>query len=109
MTPEGKKVVVAQKNDNCLYESPHNPPNTGSRYTSGTDLYVRTARSGAVYYYSHSWSMWQGVEPKYALMSHDEMRRAILEYAGEAGPAAISDREKENIEGYFPGIFDEDA
>lgn len=109
-TPEGKKVVVDISHDNCLYESPHNPPNTGSSYTRGTDLYAHKARSGTMYYYSYSWSMWQGEEAGYQLMTPDEMREALIDAAGYSGPGRMSDGEKEDIEqNYFPGIFDEDA
>ena len=110
MTPEGKKVVVNLNTDNCLYDSPHNPPNTGTRYTSGLDLYAHKARSGKMYYYSYSWSMWQGHEAEYNLMTDDEMKHALIARAGEAGYGRMSDGEREDIEqNYFPGIFDEDA
>jgi hypothetical protein len=108
-TPEGKKVVVDISHDECLYESPHNPPNTGTRYTSGVDLYAHKARSGAMYFYSHSWSMWQGTEAEYFLMTDDEMKSALLDHASDAGPGSITDNERERIEKHFPGIFDEDA
>ena len=109
MTPEGKKVVVNLKIDNCLYESPRNPPNSGSRYTSGVDLYAHKARSGTVYFYSYSWSMWQGVESEYNLMTPEEMKAALVDRAGEAGEAQMGGGEMETAEEYFPGIFDEDA
>lgn len=108
-TPEGKKVVVDTHDDNCLYESPHNPPNTGTRYTRGTDYYAHKARSGAMYYYSYSWSMWQGEESCYQLMTDEEMRDILIEMAGVSGPCRMSDGEREDIVKYFPGIFDEDA
>ena len=109
-TPEGKKVVVSLKDDNCLYEAPRNPPNTGTRYTSGVDLYAHKARSGKTYFYSYSWSMWQGTEAEFSLMADEEMREALIDHAGEAGHGRMSDSEREDIEqNYFPGIFDEDA
>jgi hypothetical protein len=108
-TPEGKKVVVNIQTDNCLYEAPHNPPNTGTTYTRGTDYYAHKARSGTMYFYSYSWSMWQGEEQRYQLMTDEEMREALIDAAGLSGPARMSDGEKEDIENYFPGIFDEDA
>ena len=108
-TPEGKKVVVDISNDECLYESPHNPPNTGTRYTSGTDLYAHKALSGAIYFYSYDWSMWQGTEAEFALMTDEEMKGALLERASDAGHGSISDNERERIERHFPGIFEEDA
>ncbi len=108
-TPEGKKVVIDISHDDCLYESPHNPPNTGTRYTSGTDLYAHKARSGTVYFYSYSWSMWQGTEAEYFLMTEAEMRGALVEHAGDAGWGSITDNERTRIEQHFPGLFDEDA
>jgi len=108
-TPEGKKVVVDISHDECLYEAPHNPPNTGSRYTSGLDLYAHKARSGTVYFYSYSWSMWQGHEAEFCLMTPDEMKAALIDRAGLAGEGRMGDGEREDIETYFPGIFDEDA
>lgn len=108
-TPEGKKVVVEKSDDECLYEAPHNPPNTGSRYTSGTDLYAHKARSGTVYFYSYFWSMWVGTESEYALMTDEEMKDALIVRAGDNGPGSMGDREIERCEKYFPGIFDEDA
>ena len=102
-TPEGKKVVVDISHDECLFESPHNPPNTG------TDLYAHKARSGTVYFYSHFWSMWQGVEASYDLMTPDEMRNALIVHAGDTGPGAMGEGEIESANLYFPGIFDEDA
>ena len=108
-TPEGKKVVVNIQTDNCLYEAPHNPPNTGTTYTRGTDYYAHKARSGTMYFYSYSWSMWQGEQSCYQLMSDNEMKDTLIELAGESGPGRMSDREREDIEKIFAGIFDEDA
>ncbi|MFA5414145.1 MAG: hypothetical protein WC295_01525 [Methanoregula sp.] len=108
-TPEGKKVVIDISHDDCLYESPHNPPNTGTRYTSGTDLYAHKARSGAMYFYSYSWSMWQGTEAEYSLMTEAEMRSALVDHASDGGWGAITDNERTGIEQYFPGLFDENA
>ena len=36
-TPEGKKIVIRPREDVCLHDAPHNPPNTGTAYTNGTD------------------------------------------------------------------------
>jgi len=109
-TPEGKKIVVDISHDECLYESPHNPPNTGTRYTSGLDLYAHKARSGIVYYYSYSWSMWQGQEEEFRLMTEEEMKSVLIDRAGEGGHGRMSNGEREDIEkNYFPGLFDEDA
>ena len=85
MTPEGKKIQVTIREDLCLYEAPHNPPNTGTTYTSGTDLYYHKARSGKGYYYTYFWSMWQGTEDSYNLVADDEAKSFILERATQAG------------------------
>jgi len=55
-------VVLDSVKDTLLYESPRNPPNTGSVYTRGTDLLVHTSRKGNVFFYLRHWSMWQGEE-----------------------------------------------
>ena len=57
-------VVLDSSKDTQLYESPHNPPNTGSTYTRGTDLYAHRSRKGNVFFYLIHWSMWQGEETR---------------------------------------------
>ena len=108
-TPDGKKVVVDISHDECLYSSPHNPPNTGTRYTAGTDLYAHRARSGTTYYYSPFWSMWQGTEAEFNLLTSDEMKELLVNHASDAGPGSMSTNEIATAEKHFPGIFDEDA
>jgi hypothetical protein len=108
MTPEGKKVVVDLKGDATLYDAPHNPPNTGTRYTSGTDLMVHKARSGNNYFYTYSWSMWQGSEDSYTLLTENEAREFILTRSQMAGHIANGVNESICLE-YFPNLFDEDA
>jgi hypothetical protein len=108
MTPEGKKVVINTDTDECLYEAPHNPPNTGTRFTSGTDLYAHKARSGKDYFYAHYWSMWQGSGSSYTLITPEEMKIRILELSGSAS-WGLGGAERQRAEKYFPGIFDEDA
>ena len=109
LTAKNKKVVVNLKTDICLYDAPHNPPNTGTRYTSGTDYYAHKARSGNVYYYSYSWSMWQGTNEHYELVEPENMRLELIRLAGLPYPAELSDNEIELANEYFPGIFNEDA
>jgi hypothetical protein len=109
MTPEGKKVVVDTGTDECLYEAPRNPPNTGTAYTSGTDYYAHRARSGKYYFYSYHWSMWQGEQSHYELLTEEEMKEKILELAGFTYPAEMGGYEKKLAEKHFPGIFEEDA
>jgi len=70
-TPDGK-VVRLSKNDIRLYEAPCNPPNTGQKYLSGTNLYVHKARSSNLYFYTVEWSLWQGSENTTTLISKQE-------------------------------------
>lgn len=89
MTPDGKRVVISP-DDPTLYDAPHNPPNTGTRYTSGTDLRAHRARSGNVYFYLYHWSMWQGTDCRYELITKDQAEKFLLEKAGLAGWDGIS-------------------
>jgi hypothetical protein len=107
--PEGKKVVISPKSDECLYSAPVNPPNTGTRYTEGTDLYRHVAKSGAVYYYLHEWSMWQGTMDRYNLISEQEAKDFLVEAAGWFGYAKLSDSEAKRAQELWPGLLDEDA
>ena len=72
ITDDGKRVIVNTKTDVCLYETPCNPPNTGTDYTRGTDLYAHRARSGNMYFYLRHWSLWQGEGSNLELISRDE-------------------------------------
>jgi hypothetical protein len=108
-TPEGKRVVTDTSKDIRLYKAPRNPPNTGSKYTSGTDLYAHKARSGVFYYYSYTWSMWQGSEDTYRLMTAEEVKELLIDLAALAGHDRLDDDEIKIAEEHFPGIFEEDA
>jgi hypothetical protein len=108
-TPDEKRVVVNRETDIVLYDSPVNPPNTGTKYTQGTDLLAHKARSGTVYFYMYHWSMWQGSEDSYELVDADTARNFLLEKAGLTGWAGLDDSDKERALEYFPGIFEEDA
>jgi len=108
-TPEGKKVVINPREDERLYDAPRNPPNTGTAYTSGTDLYRHVARSGNAYYYTYSWSMWQGSEASYELIDEDEVKEFLLDKAQCTGVGRISGAEWNRAEELFPGLFSEDA
>jgi hypothetical protein len=108
-TPEGKVVRVDTDRDEKLYRAPVNPPNTGDTYTRGTDLYRHVARSGRAYYYFIHWSMWQGEEPSIELASEQRAKEFLIEKAGVAGAAKLSDKEMKRAEELFPGIFDETA
>lgn len=110
MTPEGKKVKISKKDDVCLFDAPHNPPNTGTAYTAGTDLYAHKARSGNWYYYEYHWSMWQGTEERHELITEEEAKRFILERATMSGHMALGASEKQKAEELWgKDFFDEDA
>ncbi|MGA2669822.1 MAG: hypothetical protein ABSF21_00140 [Dehalococcoidia bacterium] len=108
MTPEGKKVIINTEHDDNLYEAPRNPPNTGTRFTSGTNLYAHKSRTGTVYFYTYSWSMWEGHEDNYELVSVDDAKKFILERSTEARRVA-GGVDKPTCLKYFPGLFEEDA
>jgi len=109
MTPEGKRVVVNREKDECIYASPQNPPNTGMTYTRGIDLYRHVSRKGNEYYYTYSWSMWQGEESSYQLISKDQAREFLLDRAGVSGWAALNEEEVKRIKELGFDIFEEDA
>ena len=109
MTPENKRVVINTETDECLYSAPVNPPNTGTAYTTGTDMYRHIARSGKAYYYTYTWSLWQGACDQFTLITEDEAKQMLLEAAGWTGYSELSDFERQRIMEIFPGIFEEDA
>lgn len=109
LTPEKKKVVIDVRKDECLYRAPVNPPNTGTAYTTGTDLYRHVTRNGNVYYYTHDWSLWQGTSDRFTLVNEDEAKQMLIEAAGWTGYAELSENKRKRAMELFPGIFDEDA
>jgi hypothetical protein len=108
-TPENKKVCINLKTDEKLYEAARNPPNTGTAYTEGTDLYRHVARSGKAYYYTYFWSMWKGVADNVQLRTEEEAKEFLVEHAGLSGWVALSPEEEKRAKEIFPNIFDEDA
>ena len=90
MTSDGKKVRVDMSKDIELYISPKNPPNTGTRYTSGTDLYAHKTNKGNWYYYQHKWTMWQGSEEAIVLIDEEDAQEFVLQKA-TSGNYQISD------------------
>ena len=87
-TPEGGRAVVDLQEDIVLYSAPRNPPNTGLAYTRGTDLYMHSSRAGRKYFYVHRWSMWQGEQPSFELISEDAAKNFILQRATNHGYVA---------------------
>ncbi len=88
---------------------PITPPNTGTAYTSGTDLYQHEARSGKKYYYTYSWSMWQGTEDHYELITEEAAKDFILKRASQAGYVADGVKEDNCRALWGNDFFDEDA
>jgi len=109
MTPDGKKVVINTEKDVCLYSAPHNPPNTGTTYTRGTDLYAHKARSGNIYYYYVHWSMWQGEQTSYELISREEAEKFLLKKASLGGWAGLDEEDFELLKEHGFDLLQEDA
>ncbi len=109
ITDDGKRVIVNTKTDVCLYETPCNPPNTGTDYTRGTDLYAHRARSGNMYFYLRHWSLWQGEGSNLELISRDEAENFLLEKAGLSGFAAMEESEVEKAIELGFDLFEETA
>lgn len=109
MTPNSKRVVINTTKDPQLYGAPQNPPNTGLDYTRGTDLYAHKARGGKIYYYYQHWSMWQGEEGSYELISKAEAEDYLLEKAGLAGWAGLTESEIETAKQFGFDLLKEDA
>jgi hypothetical protein len=108
-TPEGKKVQVDPQADLRLYKAPHNPPHTGTRYLTGTNLYYHTAKSGAGYYYAWRWSMWAGTEDSYELLTEGEAQEFILQMAVQAGYTGDGVEQGNCCQLWGDDFFDEDA
>ncbi len=84
-TADGKVVVLDTGKDEVLYKAPVNPPNSGKRYTRGTDLLAHRAKSGAVYFYLLHWSMWLGESERIELVSHSQAEEFLFEKCAEPG------------------------
>lgn len=109
-TEDGKRVIVDIFKDECIYDAPHNPPNTGSTYTRGTDLHAHVAKSGTTYYYLYHWSMWQGEDSeRFELLTTGEAQDFCERLLGLAGVAAPSQVEEQRVLKHFPELTEEDA
>lgn len=108
-TQDSRKVVIDVSKDVTLYGAPVNPPNTGNKYTSGTDLLAHTARSGTTYFYFYSWSMWQGSEDKFELCSRGIAEAFLTRKAELAGWAAIDEHEIQTAKKYGFDLLEETA
>ena len=109
ITPCGKRVVVNTAKDTCLYKTPCNPPNTGTDYTRGTDLYAHRARSGNVYFYLHHWTLWQGEGSWLELIGWQEALDFLLEKARLTNVAAMDEDEIEKAKEFGFNILEETA
>jgi len=80
---DGKRAVLSVNKDTDLYSSPRNPPNTGSRYTEGSDLHVHKTKNHGLVFYKYNWSMWQGTESYYEVISKDEAIEFLESVVGD--------------------------
>lgn len=109
-TSDQKLVRIDPENDVYLYKAPVNPPNTGTRYTRGADLYAHKTGKGDWYYYLLTWSMWQGEESGTELLGRKEAIAFLQDKAGETGEAALSGEEiADAVEHFGWDIFQETA
>jgi len=106
-TPEGKVVRINTKTDVCLYNAPHNPPNTGTSYTTGVDLYAHKARSGQIYFYKYAWSMWQGESSSTWLITKEAIDFVLDKMQGGYWDCPTNE-EIETAKEYF-GEFDKET
>ena len=109
ITPDSKRVVVDITTDVCLYQSPVNPPNTGTDYTRGTDLYAHKARSGNFYFFKSHWSLWQREDDSLELISRSEAESFLVEKASLVGHGSLDDSEIALISDFSFDIFQESA
>jgi hypothetical protein len=102
-TPDGKKVAVDPKTDECLYKAPRDFD------ALGTDLYCHVSRKGNRYFYKYAWSLLQGDDCFYILVSEDKAKEFLLDKAGLLAPIGLTQEEMQRAEEIFPNIFEEDA
>lgn len=108
-TPDGKKVVIDMTKDSCIYEAPMNPPNTGTRFTRGENLYAHKAQSGDTYFYIHEWSMWQGAVSSNRLVSKQYAEDFLIDKAGNIGDDELTDDDIKKAEQFGFNLFEETA
>lgn len=106
---DGKRVVCDTDTDVQIYDAPHNPPNTGTRYTRGSDLYAHKAKSGQVYFYARHWSMWQNEEETVNLLTPDEVREFFAERMNGDFHGRPADSEIAALADYGIDLFEETA
>jgi hypothetical protein len=80
---DGTRFVADVRKDTALYQAPENPPNTGSRYTAGTNLYVHETKSHGNQFYKYRWSMWQGSESVYEYVTKEQAIEFLESVCGD--------------------------
>ncbi|MEM4058440.1 MAG: hypothetical protein QXZ12_06935 [Thermoplasmata archaeon] len=106
-TDDNKLVIADPEYDICLYYAPRNPPNTGTKYTRGIDYYVHKARSGKLYFYAYSWSMWQGDYCRYILIPENEAKNDLQTIIGREHD--LSENEIKRCLKIWPDFLEETA
>lgn len=109
LNENGERVVIDMKKDECLYSAPVNPPNTGTAFTRGTDLYAHKAQSGKVYFYANRWSLWQGEEGGIRLMTKEEAEEFLTEKLSLTGCGALDEADAAKCEAYGLDLLTETA
>lgn len=109
LTEDRKRVAIDHKTDVCLFETPANPPNTGTRYTRGMDLYAHKSRSGNWFFYFYNWSMWDGEKSYDNLIDRESAIAFLQDRAADSGHMELSKREQEKAVEIFGDIFSENA
>jgi len=106
---DGTRWIADTQTDEALYTAPHNPPNTGSAYTRGTDLFVHKTRSHGLRYYTRGWSMWQGEQPDIIVpITREEAEKFLVSHVGDYWNFP-SDEENTKLKEYGFDILQETA
>jgi len=79
------------------------------RYTRGTDLYRHVAKSGKEYFYLYHWSLWQGEESSYELISREEAEEFLLKKARLSGWAGLDEKDFERLKEFGFDLLEETA
>lgn len=111
MSPDGRRVVINDETDPCLYKAPCQPPQTGNKYVRGEDLFYHKARSGNEYFYIHYWSIVDGEEDNFGfkLITREEAEQFLLDKAGKCGWEGLEERDFERLKRYGFDLLYENA
>lgn len=102
-------VVLDPETDKRIYNAPCNPPNTGTTYTRGTDLYLHITRKGNKVFYLIHWSLWQGEGDSIELISEEQAKEFFREKTEASGWARPDEDEIAYAEKLWPDLFEETA